>query len=61
MSICVLIGTAQEPKIPIKKEQKRNSVRLRVDTTVVSERYADTIYLEQMRVMNELDSLNKKK
>ena len=64
LSICVIILTAQEPKIPeipIKKEIRGNTVYLVVDTTIVSERYADTIYMEQKKVMEALDSLNNKK
>ena len=64
MSICGIILIAQDPpKKKVRKEIKRNTVVVVIDTVTVStaERAADEIYLEQKKVMNELDSLNKKK
>lgn len=56
MIISLLV--AQEPQQPqktIKKVQKRQTVKIIIPDTTVVERKADTIALEQMKVLKELD------
>ena len=55
----IILLPGQEPKK--KKTPKQEPVKIVVDTTVVSERFADSIYLRQSIQMNQLDSLIKEK
>jgi len=57
LSICAMMGLGQEPDHKQKKAKK--PVRVFVDTTIVNERFADTIYLQQSLAINILDSLIK--
>lgn len=52
-----MMGLGQEPDHKQKKAKK--PVRVFVDTTIVNERFADTIYLQQSLAINILDSLIK--
>ena len=55
----MIIG--QDPPKKVRKEIKRNSVRIVVDTTTVSERpVADSIVMEQRKVMKELKEQTEK-
>ena len=59
--LCIfsLIAISQEPAN--KKKAKNEPVKIIVDTTVVVERKADTLYLKQSLVMDGLDSLIQEK
>ncbi len=53
------MGTSQDPE---SKKKRNEPVKIIVDTTVVVERFADSIYLQQSIQMDRLDSLiNEKK
>lgn len=58
--LCIfsLMMTGQEPT---KKQKKQQPVKIIVDTTVISERAADTIFMKQSIALNELDSLIQEK
>ena len=53
----ILLLVAQEPETQKINKKRVQSLRVIVDTTTVSVRPADSIYLEQKIMMNKLDSL----
>ena len=54
----IILLPGQDPE---KKSKKPQSAKIIVDTTIVSERAADTIYMEQTKVISKLDSLIQEK
>jgi spore coat polysaccharide biosynthesis predicted glycosyltransferase SpsG len=56
MIISLLVAQEpQEPEKKIKKVQKGQSVKIIVPDTTVVERKADTLMVEQMKILKELD------
>lgn len=61
LSICVLTLNSQEHEKKKKEKNIPGSYNVIVQDTTKSERKADTIYLEQSKALNALDSLNQNK